>query len=227
MPINPSLIQAICFDVDGTLHDTDDQFVLRLSKWLHPMNLLLPRIDARILARCIVMQTETPANYLYSLADRLGLDDKLALLNDWIYERGIGKTAQPYKLIDGVYELLQALHQRFKLSVVSARGGRVTNHFLDVFGISGYFEVVVTAQTCRHTKPYPDPILWAAYKMDIPPENCLMIGDTTVDIIAGRKAGTQTAGVLCGFGTEDELRENGADIILPTTTNLQKLLLDK
>ena len=36
-----------------------------------------------------------------------------------------------------------------------------------------------------------------------------MIGDTTVDIRAGRSAGAQTVGVLCGFGEENELRRIG------------------
>ena len=60
--------------------------------------------------------------------------------------------------------------------------------------------------------------------MNIAPENCLMIGDTTVDIRAGKSAGAQTAGVLCGFGEESELQKMGADIILKDTTELLKTL---
>jgi N-acetyl-D-muramate 6-phosphate phosphatase len=52
----------------------------------------------------------------------------------------------------------------------------------------------------------------------------LMVGDTTVDIHAGRSAGAQTAGVLCGFGEEKELRGAGADHILSTTADLRSLL---
>jgi N-acetyl-D-muramate 6-phosphate phosphatase len=60
--------------------------------------------------------------------------------------------------------------------------------------------------------------------MNIPPENCLMIGDTTVDIRAGRSAGAQTVGVLCGFGEEPELRKMGADVIIEDTTKLLEIL---
>jgi phosphoglycolate phosphatase-like HAD superfamily hydrolase len=52
-----------------------------------------------------------------------------------------------------------------------------------------------------------------------------MVGDTTVDIRAGKAAGAQTAGVLCGFGSERELRRAGADLILPTTGQLDEILL--
>ena len=56
-------------------------------------------------------------------------------------------------------------------------------------------------------KPHPEPLLFAAKAMGVDPAACLMIGDTTIDIRTGVAAGAQTVGVLCGFGTEDELRE--------------------
>jgi phosphoglycolate phosphatase len=56
--------------------------------------------------------------------------------------------------------------------------------------------------------------------MGVRPEECLMIGDTTVDMRAGKAAGAQTVGVLCGFGEEEELRRLGADLILKSTADL-------
>ena len=50
-----------------------------------------------------------------------------------------------------------------------------------------------------------------------------MIGDTTVDMRAGKAAGAQTLGVLCGFGEEAELRQLGADFILKSTSDLPQL----
>jgi phosphoglycolate phosphatase len=94
------------------------------------------------------------------------------------------------------------------------------------FDLADSFRCIVSAQTCPRAKPYPDPILWAADQMGILPEACLMIGDTTVDIRAGRAAGAQTIGVLCGFGEEDELRREGAHLILQSTTDLPDLLLE-
>jgi phosphoglycolate phosphatase len=61
--------------------------------------------------------------------------------------------------------------------------------------------------------------------MGVEPENCLMIGDTRVDLRAGKAAGAQTVGVLCGFGQQAELRQIGADEILETTAGLADLLL--
>jgi phosphoglycolate phosphatase len=51
-----------------------------------------------------------------------------------------------------------------------------------------------------------------------------MIGDTTVDIRAGKSAGAQTVGVLCGFGEEAELKSWGADLVLESTAQLADVL---
>jgi phosphoglycolate phosphatase len=59
--------------------------------------------------------------------------------------------------------------------------------------------------------------------MGVAPESCLMIGDTTVDMRAGKSAGAQTVGVLCGFGEENELRRAGADAIFKSTADLKEL----
>ena len=101
--------------------------------------------------------------------------------------------------------------------------------FLEQFDLVHYFQAIVTGLSAPHTKPFPDPVFLAAEMMGVKPEECLMIGDTTVDIRAGKAAGAQTVGVLCGFGEEQELLDMGADLILSTTPkvtevlNLQKL----
>lgn len=127
-------------------------------------------------------------------------------------------------MIDGVREMLKNLSQRYPLSVVSVRDARSTLAFLDQFKLQSFFTCIATSQTCRHTKPYPDPILWAAEQMGERPEACLMVGDTTVDMRAGRSAGAQTVGVLCGFGEEAELRRTGADMIISSTADLAFVL---
>ena len=50
MPLDPSRIRAICFDVDGTLSDTDDLMVSRIARRLTPIRRLLPARDPRRIA---------------------------------------------------------------------------------------------------------------------------------------------------------------------------------
>ena len=220
MSLDISRVRALCFDVDGTLSDTDDLYAQRVLRFL-------PRFlfrDPQRFARRFVMWIETPGNALLGIPDRLGLDDELVALSNWLNRRR-RRPLNSFLLVPGVDALLARLHGRFPMAVVSARDERGTLAFLDHFNLTRYFEVVVTALTAAHTKPYPDPIYFATQKMGVTPESCLMIGDTTVDIRAGKSAGAQTVGVLCGFGEEAELKRRGADLIVKSTPEVGDLLL--
>ena len=221
MPLDISRVRALCFDVDGTLSDTDDLYAQRVVRFL-PHFLFRDRDHA---ARRFVMWIESPGNALMSLPDRFGLDDELAALVNWMY-RHRKKHWKRYLLVPGVDAMLAQLAERgrFPLAVVSARDEHGTRAFLDQFNLTRHFDVIVTALTAAHTKPYPDPIIYAAQKMGVAPESCLMIGDTTVDMRAGKSAGAQTVGVLCGFGEEEELRRVGADAILKSTAEVGEML---
>ncbi len=223
MPLHVSRIRALCFDVDGTLSDTDDVLMHRLARLLRPFRFLFPRKDLLHVARRLVMASEAPANFLIGIPDRIGLDDEIFALADRV-ARLTHRQPKHFQLIPGVREMLERLAPRYPLAVVSARDTRTTMAFLERFDLTPFFCCIAAAQTCPHTKPYPDPILWAAEKMKTPVEDCLMIGDTTVDIRAGKAAGCQTVGVLCGFGEEEELRRRGADMILATTPELVEVL---
>lgn len=214
-------IQALCFDVDGTLSDTDDAWAAKIER---PLRWLLPRGDHRPFARRIIMELESPGNLAYHWLDRLGLDDEMGWLLNKISQSRRHAGGKRFWLIPDTLATLESLAARYPMSVVSARGEHGTQMFLQQYNLQGYFQAVATALTCPFTKPFPHPILWAAEIMGVAPQNCLMIGDTTVDIRAGRAAGAQTVGVLCGFGTEAELRRAGADLILPSPAGLVEIL---
>lgn len=220
MKIDLPRVRAICFDVDGTLSNTDDQFVMQLIRFFSPLRYILGENLIQRTARKIVMMTEGPGNWAYNLADKLGLDGKIVAIGDRLYQMGIGETAQPFLLIEGVREMLAKLSKLYPLSIISTRGQKSTLRFLFQFELLPFFTAVATGQTCKHTKPYPDPIRWAAEQMDVAPASCLMVGDTVVDILSGRNAGAQTVGVLCGFGEKKELQRAGANLILQNTSDL-------
>lgn len=219
MSLNHQKIKALCFDVDGTLSDTDDLYAQKVAHFF-------PRFlfkDPDHTARRFVMWIEAPGNALLGLADTLGLDGEMIVFINWLSLHR-KQSSKKFLLVPGVDEMLRQLHGRYPMSVVSARGERGTLTFLEQYDLVKYFDVVITGLSAPHTKPYPDPILLAAQKMNVAPEDCLMIGDTTVDIRAGKSAGAQTVGVLCGFGEEPELRQMGADEIIKDTTKLTELL---
>ncbi len=223
MPLQVSRIRLICFDVDGTLSDTDDMFIQKLEQILRPILFLLPHQDPQRLARRLVMWSEAPGNFLIGIPDTLGVDDEIAPVMEWL-NRHRPRPMKHFLLIPDVKEMLAELSQRYLLAVVSAREAWSTRLFLDQFELTSFFQVIVTGQTAEHTKPYADPILYAAKALHVPPESCLMVGDTTVDMRAGKAASAQTVGVLCGFGEEPELRRYGVDMILATTAELVHML---
>lgn len=224
--IDPTRIKAVLFDVDGTLSDTDDHLVARISRRLKPLAWLFKDRDPRKFARRLVMAAETPGNFFYQVVDRLGIDKFFAKYYKVLSARRLAKkpSKERFWLIPGVREMLEALSVDYPLGVVSARDELSTKEFLDHFELTAFFGVIVTSQTCQYTKPYPDPVIYAAQALGMAPEDCVMVGDTIVDIKSGKSAGAQTVAVLCGFGTEKELARVGADLILKTTPDIQSYL---
>ena len=221
MTLDLPRIKALCFDVDGTLSDTDDYYAQKITRFF-------PRFlfrDPAHTARRLVMWIESPGNALLGFADRIGIDDEMVAVIDWI-NRHRKSPVKKYLIVPGVEEMLKLMEGRYPMSVVSARDEKSTMRFLTQFDLCKYFQAIITGLSAPHTKPYPDPIFLAAERMGVRPEECLMIGDTTVDMRAGKAAGAQTVGVLCGFGEEPELRQLGADLILKSTADLPALFQD-
>lgn len=69
-------------------------------------------------------------------------------------------------------------------------------------------------------KPAPDGALLIAKELGVPPQNCLYIGDSGVDMETGRAAGMRTIGVLWGFRDREELMEHGADALAKAPEDL-------
>jgi len=224
MSIDLARVKGLCFDVDGTLSDTDDVWEARLMKICAHVPILFRNKDPQPFARWLVMVTESPMNQIYHLLDRLSLDDNFARLYNRV-SQSRKCTAPPFKIMKGARELLDIVRERYPLTVVSARDEISTRCFLEQFELISYFGEIVTSQTCEFTKPFPHPVIHAASSMGLQADQCVMIGDTTVDILAGKAAGAQTVGLLCGFGTEKELHKAGADLVLRDLAELREVFL--
>ena len=238
MSLDLSRVDALVFDVDGTLSDTDDHLVAQIAAVLDAVPLISGR-RATELARRLVMGAETPVNTAYGALDRLGLDDELSAAKRVIggllgRVRGQRDRSELHPvdaadedfhdMVPGVAEMLHQLCDRYPISAISTgEEGRI-RAFLEHHGVQDCFTAVAGAQTTPQMKPFPDPLYFAAEAMGVEPERCLVIGDTTVDMQTARAGGAQAVGVLCGFGTEDELRREGACLILATTSDIVGVL---
>jgi hypothetical protein len=76
MPVDLQCVKDLCFDIDGTISDTDDDaWVDRTAALLAPRKKGNNVRRARLFARWLVMFTESPMNFTYNLMDALSLDD--------------------------------------------------------------------------------------------------------------------------------------------------------
>lgn len=224
MPIDLTRVRALLFDVDGTLADTDDQMISSLDARLGPLHGVFPRRDARPFLRWAVTTAIAPVNTLIGLPDLLHLDQPMIVAANWVSDHVFRSGPGHFTLMPGIVALLSQLQARFPLGIVSARSERATLNFLKQYQLVDFFSVIAHAQSARYTKPHPHPIAWCAERLGVTPETCLMIGDTSVDVESARRAGAQSIGVLCGFGSRNSLERAGADAILAHTTGLADLL---
>ena len=111
MTLDVARIKALCFDVDGTLSDTDDQMVASLARRL---KWVMSQSRAEKLSRTLVMRMEGPGNFLFGLPDRFGIDDELADINERFFARRLRRGKRHFELIDGVTRMFTEM--RAKLS---------------------------------------------------------------------------------------------------------------
>jgi len=215
-------VRAIFFDIDGTLSDTDDAYLDRLAERTRPLASLVGTERQRRFLRRAMMTSEDAANLLYSIPDRLGIDRQVDRLVNWMSRLRGASQPDWFRLIEGVGPMLENLARHLPLAIVTSRNEHSAEAFLAEFGLRGHFRAVISAFSTPRIKPDPAPVRAAAAALGVPVADCLMVGDTRVDILAAKQAGAQAAGVLCGFGQRDELERAGADIILESTAELAR-----
>jgi pyrophosphatase PpaX len=125
--------------------------------------------------------------------------------------------------LEGVESTLETLQKRgYKLALVTSAGDKTVGFAKEKLKILNSFDVLVTRNTVKKIKPYPDGIFYACEKLQRNPEKCVMIGDFPQDIQAGKNAGTKTIAILGDNKkyTEEKLKSTNPDLILETFSDL-------
>jgi beta-phosphoglucomutase len=115
--------------------------------------------------------------------------------------------------MQGVEKLLDKLKSRnIPLALASSSFPEVIEIVLEKTGLRGFFDAVVNSRMVGKSKPAPDIFLLAAQKLNVSPERCIVIEDSTNGITAAK-----SAGMFCiaynGPGSEHQNQSN-ADIII-------------
>jgi HAD superfamily hydrolase (TIGR01549 family) len=218
--VYPGEIDAVLFDLDGTLIETDDEATEILARRLMPVRWLLPQRDPARIARRFLMACEGPTTRILALADRLGLDDDLFGLADRLRRlRGLHDPLH-FRPVDGTPDMLRKLSRRYYLGIVTTRSNREAQAFLMQQKLTDIVQVVAGRDDTWRIKPHPSPVLHSAEQLGVPVERCLVVGDSPVDVEAARAAGAWSVGVLSGFGIREELEHAGAHRIVKVATDL-------
>lgn len=136
-------------------------------------------------------------------------------------------AADPTRLAEnyaGMPETIQSLKKKgLKTAVLSNKPhGWVTAIIGSLFP-AGSFDLVYGQRPQVPRKPSPEGALLIAQELHVLPADCLYIGDTNTDMKTGKAAGMDTAGVLWGFRTKQELEQNGAVYLAEKPQDLCRL----
>ncbi len=131
------------------------------------------------------------------------------------------------RLHPGVRDLFENLRKNgYKIGIIT---GRVTTEefekgIIEKLGLESYVDAIATSLETRKRKPNPEIIVACAKKLNVLPISCAVVGDSSVDIIAGKSAGSIAIGVLTGVGKRREMYENGADLVIESLVELNESL---
>ncbi|MFV0478118.1 MAG: HAD family hydrolase [Parahaliea sp.] len=220
--INQQAMQAVLFDLDGTLIDTASEFVLVVQQ-LRTEHNLPPLPEERIRA-----SVSSGATALVKLA--LAIDDntpefesKRRQLLD-LYSQVLGTVARPYP---GISELLAALVERgIGWGIATNKPRAYTEPLLAALNIQPAPGSVVCPDDVTECKPHPESLYLNCRQLGISPAAAIYIGDHRRDIEAGRRAGMRTIAALYGYiETGDDPANWGADLSVTDSRDLQTLIL--
>ncbi|MGH8079769.1 MAG: HAD-IA family hydrolase, partial [Lysobacter sp.] len=130
-----------------------------------------------------------------------------------------------HQVYDGVVEMLDAARAAgYRMAVVTAKNEDNARKILEHLPFGAYFQDVIGSTRDGRLTHKVDLIAEALRRFDLQAEQCLMIGDRRMDIEGAVQHGMDNIGVLWGFGSEQELREAGAQRLATVPTQLPALL---
>ena len=130
------------------------------------------------------------------------------------------------QMIEGSLEFVKRCKAAgFRLGLTTSAARVVQQLAFEKFGLSEYFDAVVTGEDIERGKPDPEPYLLTAANLSQPATACLVIEDAVSGVISGKAAGCLVVGITTSFAAED-LRNGGADLVISSFRDLGNRLFD-
>ncbi|MDE3130088.1 MAG: HAD hydrolase-like protein [Acidobacteriota bacterium] len=212
----PAPPDAILFDLDGTLIDSRVPFVTSLNHTLAAHG--RPRREPEELVRHLGPPTRVTFTELFG-DDRRLIDAALATYRAH-YNRTSPATTVVYA---GIPELLRSLRGRVPLAVATSKVGASAVALLEHLGLAELFDVIRGPDESALAEPKAVTVAQALAALGSP-QRAVMVGDRRYDVEGAAAHGLPTIGVLWGAGSEQELREAGATVLVAAPPEIPPLL---
>ncbi|MGH8806282.1 MAG: HAD family hydrolase [Noviherbaspirillum sp.] len=210
---------AVLFDLDGTLADTAPDLAaainrVRTARGLAPTPYELLRPVASAGARGLI-----GAAFGLKPGDDGYEELRVAFLDN--YEASIAEESE---LFDGIPALLANLREfRSSWGIVTNKAARFTDQLVPQIGLH-HAQCVISGDTTPHSKPHPAPLLEAARRLAVAPQDCWYVGDDLRDIQAGHAAGMTTIAAAWGYCGHAEPKTWGAHAMAASPQDLLDLI---
>lgn len=221
MPLIMQQLEAVLFDLDGTLIDTAPDFIrilndLRAEHQLPPLPANIIRQQVSNGARAMVelgFNIKEGENGFEPLRQRF-LD---------LYLEGL---AVDTSLFPGLESLLQKLEaNNIPWGIVTNKPVRYTTPLLQQLGLSERCAIAICPDHVENRKPHPEPIFKACEFINARPDNTIYVGDHQRDIESGNNAGNLTIAVTWGYIPPDQNPNNwDADHVFDSAEELTRLI---
>lgn len=222
---NKLKVEAVIFDLDGTLIDSIDIYFKIVEKALATLN--LPQVSRQ---RILAAAESEDFNWTLVLPEaEMGRKDEI-IDEAWqiINEIAPQMFRQNVKLIPGADTILRNLSSRgLKIGLVTSTQRQYLKNKmrpLKSAGVDTLFEIIITSDDAHTRKPAPEPLLECAKRLQVNPDKCIYVGDTQIDIKAGKAAGMQTVSVQTGFDEHESLEKENPDAIIDSVRDLMAVI---
>lgn len=210
-------MNAVLFDLDGTLLDTLPDIALSLNQSLAAFGYPACPLDR------VRSYVGDGAEKLIERATGEGKEKSGSVYEDFRarYGNSPQSLTEPY---EGILPLLHSLKEKgVKLAIVTNKPQEATDFIVRKF-FSGLFDFVGGDSGMFPVKPDPALARYCALTLRVPLKECVFVGDGEADVLTAKNAGMKGVSALWGYRTREELERAGADTFANDREELAKIL---